>query len=121
MAWPATWNPRVDYPHGLKLASRGILGSSVGTATRGVIVRITIEEGPVSAPGFGLGRRPKSSGHTQEERKKVKVTAYISGETFTKTVIVAKDVSVTTNDIDIIENEQGLVEIKINVKKFRVD
>ena len=106
-----------DYPHAVKMATAGRLGAVVGTASRGVVLRICIEEFPIEEPRTtGPGRR----GFREEEKKKkcVKITVFAYGKKYVSEHCVDENVKVSVNDIEVVDNGQNIIGVKIrNVNK----
>lgn len=94
------------------LATKGILGNTISVATKGYLVKITIEETPIT-PGYGGGGHASTVGWNQISRKFVKVTVEINDEVFAEAKEINADVAITTNDINIeFNNDKPTVRVK---------
>ena len=107
-------------PHGIQIATKGILAITLGTTSKGYLVRITetIPEIPVVPPTQG---GPAKSGFRleEEERKKRKIV-YICveayGKKFLHEEVVFKDRKIDVGDIEITEigNEEIIITVDID-------
>lgn len=99
------------------LATKGILGNTISIATKGYLVKITIEEIPVVRPpsgggggGLGLGEPTRWE---DIERKLIKVTVEINNEIFFDEKEVDTDVVITAKDVNIeFNNDKPTVRVK---------
>lgn len=107
-----------DYPHAVKIATMGRLGAVVGTATRGHILRICIQEIPITITnpfGGSSWRRSRRDIY----KKKIRVSIYAYGRTFVQEKIVDSDVNVKVEDIHV--KELGNKKISIEIKDIKKD
>ena len=104
-----------DYPHAVKMATSGRLGAVVGTISRGVVLRVCIEEFPIpterrTGPALRGFRK-------REDQKLVKVTVWAYGKKFVHEKVIAKDKTVKMRNLEI--TDLGNKEIKIEIKGIK--
>ena len=98
------------------LATKGILGNTISIATKGYLVKITIEEIPIppssGGGGGGLGRGEPTQ-WSEIRRKLVKVTVEINNEVFFEEKEIDADVEITAKDVNIeFNNDKPTVRVK---------
>jgi len=112
---PPVW---CDYPHAVKMATAGRLGAVVGMPTRGVVLRICIEELPVGGRTTGPGMR----GFREEEKRKfkvIKISVLAYGKKYVTEHVVDKDINIGISDIEVFDNGKKITGIKVkNFKKW---
>ncbi len=100
-----------DYPHAVKLATKGRIGSGLGVATLGTYFKICIDD---SFQTTG----PAMRGFRKEEikKRKINVCVEVYGKKFCHEEIVSLDHKITVKDLEI--TELGNQEISIKVKRL---
>jgi hypothetical protein len=109
----------IGNPHALGIATKGFatVGSSVvGFTSKGWLVRIgeSIYIPPVVPdPNIPLPDGGGGGGGAMGEYKRVVVTIFAYGEEFVTTHIVDKSTTVSIEDVDIVDNGERIIEVKI--------
>ena len=99
------------------LATKGVLGNTISIATKGYLVKITIEEIPIPPPSGGGGGGTLAPGQPTQwkdiRRKLVKVTVEINNEVFFEEKEMDADVEITAKDVNIeFNNDKPTVRVK---------
>jgi hypothetical protein len=104
-------DPICDYPHAVKMATMGRLGATVGTASRGSILRVCIVQQDDVRRTTGPGNR----GFREEKKKqkKIIVTVYCGEREYTETKYVPEFTRVTIDNIDVVEKDGDVVSVKL--------
>jgi hypothetical protein len=101
----------IGYAEGI--ATKGLLGNAVSIATKGYLIKITIEETPIIPSDGGGSGRGRIVGWGDIPRKLVKVTVEINDEIFAETKEMNADVVITTDDVNIeFNNNKPTVRVK---------
>ena len=101
--------------HATQIATKGIIGSTVGLSTKGHIVSIFEFVPPQPTPTHfpSIGGGGGSFGISKGKKKVIIVTVYAYGEKVTTRHVVNSKAKISISDIEITENENGPVTVSI--------
>ncbi len=105
--------------HATQIATKGVIGWTVGLSTKGYVVSV-LEYTPPTPTTRPRTSGPANRGFRKEEPRQdkvIKVTVMANGSKWETKHVVSKDVKVGIEDIEIIEAEDNMLNITIrNVK-----
>ena len=104
-------------PHGVQLATKGFLGVTIGTTSKGYLIRVEEVTPTPTERTTGPGGRGFREDKKKEDRL-IKVTVYAYGKKWETEHAVAENVKVGIEDIEVVEKGEGIIEVAIkNLKK----
>lgn len=102
-------------PHGTQIATKGFLGVTIGTASKGYLIRIVEVVSPVKRT-TGPGRHGFRE-EVKKEEKVVKVTVYAYGKKWETTHTVSTDIKIGIEDVEIVEMGDNVLSIVVRNTK----
>lgn len=98
-------------PHATQIATKGFLGVTIGTVSKGFLIRI-VEVAVPPKRTTGPARR----GFREEEKepqKEIKVTVFAYGKKWETTQVVSSNVKIGIEDVEVIDRGEGTIEVSI--------
>lgn len=97
-------------PHATQIATKGILGTTLGTSSKGFLIRI--EEITTTTRTTGPAQR-----RDYEEKKKkdrtIQITIHAFGKKSVTTHVVSKGVKIGIEDVEIVDNGENIIGVTI--------
>lgn len=95
-------------PHGVQIATKGFLGVTIGTSSKGFIIRIEGHEVPDESIKGGPHPDPKS------RMQCITITVEAYGQNYTHEECISLDRNIKISDLEIIDNGEEIISITIS-------
>lgn len=103
--------------HATQIATKGVIGSTIGLSSKGYIIQIVeyIPPTPKQSGGGSPGstRRGRSKWNPPDDKKIVMITVTANGQEYKSRHVVNKTLKVSISDVEIKEEEDGILWVSI--------
>lgn len=102
-------------PHAVQIATKGILGVTIGTVSKGFLIRIEEYVPPIvedrEIPGSSGSWRRKDD--AKKDKKCILVTVIAYGKTYKSEHCVNKNARIRIEDVHIVDDGEKIVSVEI--------
>jgi hypothetical protein len=98
----------MNVPHGIQMATKGFLGVTIGTVSKGYLIRIVEVTPRTTGPGRHGFREDEN-----KEQKVVKITVYAYGKKWETTHTVSTGIKIGIEDVEVSELDGDTIQITL--------